>query len=469
MKKILDQKKTYSLQRRIQFLAATSVLVAGFFLVSGVWLIDHMLNHDRAAEAARSAVGFLQEIAQNPDDSSVPKEQLNEVMVRNPGAWYYYEDNSNIIQSNEGPPRFKQGLTGITAKLSINHSGESLCSERPNYFKFENDGEKAIVSSGGCGESAFYVEVVGINKDYSIFSHFREIIQISIFDADRLKDTIIPIFAMILITLVAIMYLFGTLTRRVKDISAAASNIGAGESHILLPEDNLPREVLPIVQAANTAISRLESASEKQALFVAASAHELRTPLTVLRTRLEDITDEKLKTALVEDVKRMSAMMSQLLALAKLGATEADLKKLNLGEVVRSVCRDRGVSVYRENKVLEFDASDKPSDIVGDKETITSAIANLIDNAMQFTPKGKSVYVVVDGPIVKVSDRGPGIPETDLKKIFEPFFKNPPNKQGHGLGLAIVAEIMQIHNGSAEVHNRAEGGAEFELSFQSAA
>lgn len=465
-------RRIYSLQRRIQVLAATSLVVAGFILLTGTWVLRHFMYHEASAEATLNVEQLLRRIGAEPATSENVDDHvstLRELLTKNPGAWYYYEDSDQVIRSKEKEPLYKAALTRGNSELIIDIAAPPACNQNPVEFNFDSDQGRAKVLSGGCGDDIYYIEIVGFSTDVPFIRHFLESLRRIYLSGENADRTVIPIAVVAFLSLGAITLLFGTMMKRVQLVSQAASSIGKGKHHVMLPEDDLPREILPMVQAINRALHRLEAASEQQALFVAAAAHELRTPLTIYRTRLEELEESKLKDSLVDDLRRMDSMVTQLLALARLGASELDLEKLDLTSVVRDACMDRGGAVFGAGKELEFDSSEPGVEIFGDRESVKTAVGNLIDNALMFTPEGRSVRVGVNGNRVVVSDDGPGVAETDKDRIFEPFFKNPPNKRGHGLGLAIVSEIMRIHDGEVVTYNGEERGAVFELTFAKAA
>ena len=465
-------RRIYSLQRRLQLLAATSLVVAVFILITGTWSLNHVLNHDLEYEATTNVTVLLEVLGREStsfDVGSDPRAQLDEMQRRNPDAWYYYEDTGKVLSSSPDAPRYKQGLTGETAQLFIDGESSSACSQAASRFLLDRPEGQVLVRAGGCGSDAYYMEIAGFKVGESFVAHIWDQMKTEYLSEASFKENVVPVLVIALITIGAITLLFGTLMKRVEAVSGTASQIGKGKHHVRLPEDNLPKEVLPMVQAINRAISRLEAASEQQALFVAAAAHELRTPLTVFRTRLEQMEESELKDELIGDMQRVDSMVTQLLALAKLGASELDLEKLDLVDVVRATCQERGGAVFVAGKELSFDVSEKTAHVLGDRESVKTAVANLIDNALMFTPEGKSVSVLVDGNRVTVTDEGPGVAPESKERIFEPFYKNPPNKAGHGLGLAIVSEIKRIHDGAVATRSSDAGGAVFELTFKDAA
>ena len=117
------------------------------------------------------------------------------------------------------------------------------------------------------------------------------------------------------------------------------------------------------------------------------------------------------------------------------------------------------------DKGVEIDLGESVQ-VRGDERLLRVALANLVDNALSFSKSGQRLEVQVDPrKKITVRDQGPGIPDKELENIFRPFAKNPPNRRGHGLGLAITRSIMALHGGSVNATNLKGGGASFALQF----
>ena len=117
---------------------------------------------------------------------------------------------------------------------------------------------------------------------------------------------------------------------------------------------------------------------------------------------------------------------------------------------------------------LELEISGPDPIVKGDSVLLSSAFSNIIDNAVSMSARGQSVNVQIgSGPIVRIRDNGPGIAADHRERIFEPFAKFPPNRAGHGLGLAIVYAVVQLHGGDvrALVPTDDQPGTIFEVSF----
>ena len=213
-------------------------------------------------------------------------------------------------------------------------------------------------------------------------------------------------------------------------------------------------------------IARVDETQQKHNFFLSTAAHEMRTPLTVLRTRLEMLDEGRVKDKLVNDVRRLTSLVNQLLRLMRIGGPKSLNAEVDVVRCCERVVRERTSYAMELEVHLQFD-SDVPSYIItGDEGLLEVAIANLVDNAVSFSKSGDTVRLAMymSGNLV-VTDSGPGIPEDKLNALFEPFAKFPPNRNGHGLGLAIVKAIAVLHEANVSAANRAGGGAEFTLSF----
>jgi len=200
--------------------------------------------------------------------------------------------------------------------------------------------------------------------------------------------------------------------------------------------------------------------------FLSAAAHEMRTPLTVLRTRLELMEDGDQKDKLVGDVRRLTSLVNQLLTLMSIsnrrdvtGFTDLVVAARKVASDLAPIAEAAGVSISFESEVSELE-------VIGEKALIRSAIGNLVENCISFSPAGGKVVLAVgaDG-IVTVRDHGPGLGDADPDSLFEPFSRQISNRRGYGLGLAIVNAIVRLHGGRATAANAPGGGAVFTVSF----
>lgn len=251
--------------------------------------------------------------------------------------------------------------------------------------------------------------------------------------------------------------------------SEQASNIGPARTHIRLPTEQIPREIVPLVTAVNQALDRLEDGFRVQRQFTADAAHQLRTPLAILRTRIETLGDGAARQALHDDIEGMSRIVAQLLEIAEL-----DTLVLDPGETadLRAVCAEVVGAIapfaIAQHKDIALRGADAPVMIHGNSEMLQRAVFNLAENAIKFTAQETSVDVEVgDDGSVRVRDCGPGVAEAERELIFQRFWRRDRQRNdGAGLGLSIVRGVADDHAATVAVDNLPGGGAEFTLRFR---
>ena len=250
----------------------------------------------------------------------------------------------------------------------------------------------------------------------------------------------------------------------VSQASDMARAIGPQNLDVRLPTEHLPNEILPLAHAVNQAFDRLEQGFRIQREFTADAAHELRTPLSILRARLAGIRELELRRELEADSDRMARIIGQLLDVAELdsfvlqpGAT-ADLQAV--GEEVVEYMAPMALARGRQ---LALAGSGRPVPVHGDGEVLFQALRNLVENALSHTPPGTTVDVKIEPlGVVRVMDRGRGVPAEERELVFQRFWRRDRSKSGGaGLGLAIVKRIVETHGGEVSVQGRSGGGAAF--------
>jgi two-component system OmpR family sensor kinase len=246
-----------------------------------------------------------------------------------------------------------------------------------------------------------------------------------------------------------------------------------------LPQDGLPIEIVPLVQALDDLLARLAHALESQKAFVADAAHELRTPLTAVQLQIQlaerATTDEERQAAfaqLKQGQSRAAHLVQQLLTLARQepGVAAQPHSAVDLAEVARRVVAEHAPLAAERN--IDLGISEEEQAIVsGDFEALRVMLGNLIDNAIRYTPPGGTVDVALrlsEGTaVMEISDTGPGVPEEDRQRVFDRFYRRDINHaSGSGLGLAIVKNIADRHQASVVLENRVPGpGLRASISF----
>lgn len=228
----------------------------------------------------------------------------------------------------------------------------------------------------------------------------------------------------------------------------------------LLDEKKAPLEVWPLISAFNDLLQRLKQAMEAQRRFVADAAHQLRTPFAGLKTQAElalrELDPERLQHALKQilaSAERCNHLVNQLLSLARNepgGHAYSSFDTFDLNPLAQQTAMEWVPEALKKSIDLGFEGMDKVAPVWGDKAGLREMLANLIDNAIRYTPAGGAVTVRVDyekgGTVLRVEDNGPGIPEEHRERVFERFYRILGSGQtGSGLGLAIVREVANLH------------------------
>lgn len=220
------------------------------------------------------------------------------------------------------------------------------------------------------------------------------------------------------------------------------------------------KEMRPLVAAMNGYRARLQTLIAEQHRFIADASHQLRTPLTVLKTQAELALREKDSATLrqiVDSIARTTDstvhLANRLLTLARAGhgTAEGEMVPLMLADTVRQVGLELAQEAINKNIDLAFEASGEPQ-VVGNPLLLHELVANLVDNAIRYTPRGGKVTLRVfhnEKAVIEVEDTGPGIPVEERERVFSPFYRNASaqavNASGAGLGLTIVRDIAAAH------------------------
>jgi two-component system OmpR family sensor kinase/two-component system sensor histidine kinase QseC len=252
-----------------------------------------------------------------------------------------------------------------------------------------------------------------------------------------------------------------------------------------LPVDDLPDEVLPLVQSLNALLGRLGAALDAQRHFVGDAAHELRSPLTALKLQVQvmrrapdEATRDAAARALTAGVDRATRLVEQLLALARSEAGPLrEATASPLAELVRQAMADVASFADARGTTLELDVAEgaEAATVFGDADVAVLA-RNLIDNAVRYSPHGGhvAVWVGTDGaqpaaPVLQVDDDGPGIPEADREMVFDRFVRrdNAADQTGSGLGLAIVRQVALRQRATVTLSTSPAGGLRVRVTWPS--
>ena len=230
-------------------------------------------------------------------------------------------------------------------------------------------------------------------------------------------------------------------------------------------------------------ITDLRRADQVRRDFVANVSHELRTPLTAIRGYVEALTDDP---ASVEDrarfldviarhVSRMERLVRDLLRLAGLDARQEPVEQSTcpLPGLLAGAIADLATIIESRRQEVTIGVAPEVTTVRTDPQKLQDAIRNLVENAVNYSPEGTRIRLDArqngDRVAITVSDEGPGIPESDLERVFERFYRVDKARSresgGTGLGLSIVKHLIDVLGGQVWAANRPEGGAVFTISL----
>ncbi len=237
----------------------------------------------------------------------------------------------------------------------------------------------------------------------------------------------------------------------------AAERLGVDVDAPPLPEAG-PREVRQAARAFNEMQRRIGRFVEDRTQMIAAISHDLRTPLTRMRLRAEFIEGAEQQGKMLHDLDEMEKMISSVLSFARDAAADEPREVVDLTALLQSVCDDAADA----GQEVEF-KTDGRTALSCRPTALRRALTNLIDNAAKYGERARVELEKIDDQIVVcIDDDGPGIPESECEKVFEPFYRIERSRSretgGVGLGLSVARTIVRAHGGDIEVVNRPEGG-----------
>ncbi|MFK0166750.1 sensor histidine kinase [Rhizobium sp. NPDC090279] len=277
----------------------------------------------------------------------------------------------------------------------------------------------------------------------------------------------VPILILlVIVTIIAIPWIVSRAFSRLSVIAKEAEIIDIDRRGYRLPESGIPSEVVPLVNAINGALQRLDDGHERHQRFILDAAHELRTPVAILQTRVETIAEGPIRTRLLSDAGRIAALAEQLLDLQRLDVSGASFSPVDLVEICRNVAADMAPLAIAQGYELSLETGLDHLVIQGDAGALQRVVFNIVQNAIEHGGGKGNITIRIDrGAVIEITDEGPGIPVAERERIFEPFHRLQPHEHGAGLGLNLVKEIMQRHGGHVVAVDGPQGGACFRLSF----
>lgn len=265
-----------------------------------------------------------------------------------------------------------------------------------------------------------------------------------------------------LLSIIAIVILARQLNRPLKRLQLAAIRVGRGQHSTQLDGHSGPTEIRAVNRAFNQMTRQIHLAEQERTVMLAGISHDLRTPLTRLRLTAEVMRERELAEGMVTDIEDMDAILDQFIAFMRDGSEE-QVDLIDLNSLIRDVTQQ-----FSHLMAIETVLDDIPA-LRLRKLSFKRLISNLIQNAMRYgqAPLVFSTEMVGQHIIMRCRDHGPGIDESRMAELQEPFRRGDSARgsQGSGLGLAIVARIVQQHRGQLHLSNHPGGGLEISIAL----
>lgn len=246
------------------------------------------------------------------------------------------------------------------------------------------------------------------------------------------------------------------IARPMRRLTAAAESLGRGERHAPIPEEG-PEDIRRTAVAFNQMQERLTRFLADRTAMLAAIGHDLRTPITTMRLRAEFVADADVKARLLDTVDEMQAITDATLALTQEQAIDEPTRPVDVAALVESLCEDLAD--------LGRDVHFAATGIVAYRcrpAALRRATGNLIENALRYGIRAHvSVTASPAGVDITIEDEGPGVPDSEIERMFQPFVRLEGSRNtrtgGMGLGLSIARTIVRAHGGDITLRNLAHG------------
>ena len=471
----------HSLSLRTQLVVVTSVLIALAIAVTSLVAISalraqmvHQLDEEMKASSSSlvSSVGT----SQTRQDGAVGSYRV-----------YVLDQHGNVLHSIAGADQQAENepvLTGWDSeKVKKYHETGTTVNSRTG----SNDWRIMPISleSSTNGQASSMVIALPLKQTNQV---------VALVGVLTFAFGLATLAAAIAMTWVIVTRTFEPLAR----VEQTAAKIAAGDLSQRIEDYNPSNEIGNLAISLNTMLAQIESSFNAQAKseakmrrFVGDASHELRTPLVSIRGYSELYrqgalpNDEAVATAMgriESESKRMGQLVEDLLTLARIDERrESKLAPFDLFHLAVDASNDAyATSPDREVSLvgLTDDVAPTSAPVIGDESRMRQVVANLLTNAMRYTPAGTPLEIAVgvreDVPgyplsVIEVRDHGPGIHGEDRERVFERFYRTDTSRSrdtgGTGLGLSIVAAILEQHDGSVHIEETSGGGATFVISL----
>ncbi|MBI5888116.1 MAG: sensor histidine kinase N-terminal domain-containing protein [Deltaproteobacteria bacterium] len=284
--------------------------------------------------------------------------------------------------------------------------------------------------------------------------------------------------AVFLICAVGVFFITDLAMKSLKVFSVKINQITEESLSERVETDSVAAELKPLAASFNGMLSKLEGSFLRQRQFLSDASHELRTPTTIIKSFCDvtlgrDRAGEEYKEAIKkigETVNRMCDIINRILVVSRFDSKTVELKpvRVDIKDVMKDVLRL--MESAANNKGVQIDLQGPNLSIRGDREGLTEVFTNIIENAVKYNRQNGNVDITIGEDagtaVISVADTGIGIPDDELEKIFDRFYRVDASRGqtvGSGLGLSIVRTIVEAHGGRIEVKSEQGKGSLFQV------
>lgn len=281
------------------------------------------------------------------------------------------------------------------------------------------------------------------------------------------KYITLPLLAPLMIsTMLLIPMMIRRQLRGVRRVATNAAGIQLECRGKLLETEQIPSEIIPLVNSFNIALGRIWEDAAIRDRFLSDAAHELRMPIAVLRTRMSALPYDTNRVRLMSDLARMEDVAEQLLDLQRMTRRNPHRTIVLLTTLCEDVAQEVAPLVIDEGYGFEYIAPETAPAVLGDPGALSRMLKNILHNAMVHGGhRGDIVLSLANDGRISVLDNGPGIPPSEQERVFSPFYRLNPSIKGSGLGLHLAEEIALGHGGRITLSNAPAGGALFAITL----
>ena len=390
-------------------------------------------------------------------------------------------DNSHPLQ--QPPPPINQAMRGIFTSLPARPGGspwqkfEKLFKEKQPEIK--DLAARLLASQKTDSEIIGGETILGAaiesdsGKSYAVICHLPDPgpIRARIFIFRFIEN--LPVF--LLVTGFICFMLARYIIRPLIELRTASKKFASGELQTRIAGRTLKRfdEISDLAGDFNEMAEKIEKLIGAQRRLFSDISHELRSPLARLQVSLELLqrkspeADQPMVTRIGTEIMRMNSLIEELLQFSKLENNDINRQseKILLKDTLAHLCNDTNFEGENRNCIVKFTAADD-IEISGMPQLIERAIENILRNALRHSPENSEIRVELlrndKMATINIIDHGPGIPESEIPKVFAPFYclseERNPQKGGIGLGLAIAQRAIMLHKGQITLKNNPEGG-----------